>query len=346
MNILLITQAVDKQNTTLGFFTRWIEEFAKNSDKVFVICLYEGEHNFNDNKKIKIYSLGKDRGLSKFQILINFFKILFKLRKEYQNVFVHMNQEYIVLAGIFWRLYRKKVFFWRNHPMGDFLTNVAVYFSFKVFATAKGAYVNRFSKTEIMPVGVDNYLFKNNSSSRKKGQILMLGRISPIKRIEAGLEIVSRLVASSFDIKLIIVGDFLPKDRVYFSFLENFVKSAKISEFVEFRKGVPFSKTSDFYNQSEFFLNFTSSGSFDKTIIEALSCGCKVLTTNSSVKDILPKYSYCIDDSESRFEAFKELMSLSGESLDKYQRESLEVSKHHSLTNLINLITLCINQKK
>lgn len=345
MNILLITQTVDSKNTTLGFFIRWIEEFAKKFDKVFVICLYEGEHNFK-NKNIKIYSLGKEKGLSKFKYISNFFKILFKINNQYQNVFVHMNQEYVVLAGIYWHIFRKKIFFWRNHPVGNFFTDFAVFLSNKVFATSTDSYVNKFKKTYIMPVGIDDSLFKNFYLSRNKGQILMIGRISPIKRIEVGLEVVSRMIASGFDIKLLIVGDCLSKDRVYKSMLLNYIKSARIEDFVEFKEGIPFSKTVNIYNQSEFFFNFTKSGSFDKTIIEALSCGCRVLTTNSSLRGYLPDICVCDDNSESRLSSFEKLFNMKNDDVVYYEDQVKIISNHHSLTNLINLLSLCINQKK
>ena len=57
MRLLILTQKVDINDDILGFFHRWIEEFAKRCEKVIVICLQEGRHDLPSN--VKVLSLGK-----------------------------------------------------------------------------------------------------------------------------------------------------------------------------------------------------------------------------------------------------------------------------------------------
>ncbi len=345
MNLLIITQTVDSENTTLGFFIDWIEGFAKNFEKVYVICLHKGSFKFKSSN-IEVFSLGKENNNSLFKKILIFFKYIFLLRKNYDSVFIHMNQEYVVLGGVFWKLLNKKIFFWRNHPIGNIFTKIAMAFSYKIFCTSTDAYVFGSKKTSIMPVGISNIFKDYKQRGQDKIYVLMLGRISPIKRIEVALELVSRAVASGFNVIFNIVGDYLPKDRVYYSMLVNYTNSAKINQFVTFGKGVEFKNTVNIYNKNHILLNFTKSGSFDKTILEALSSGCKVLTTNKSLKDKLPNFSYCEDDSESRFEGFKKILSFSEKQSSDYQKESLDIVSYHSLSNLILKLSLCINPKK
>ena len=75
MKLLILTQKVDKNDTTLGFFHRWIEEFSKNYEKIIVICLYKGEYNLPQN--VEVYSLGKERGVSKIGYVLNFYKYIY-----------------------------------------------------------------------------------------------------------------------------------------------------------------------------------------------------------------------------------------------------------------------------
>ena len=49
MRLLICTQAVDVNDPILGFFVRWIEEFAKHCEKVTVICLRKGEYTLPQN---------------------------------------------------------------------------------------------------------------------------------------------------------------------------------------------------------------------------------------------------------------------------------------------------------
>ena len=89
MRLLIITQKVDKNDDILGFFHRWILEFAKHYESVTVICLEEGDHDFYSVKNakfrsknsaefsgtgIKVLSLGKEIGGSKISYIFNFYK--------------------------------------------------------------------------------------------------------------------------------------------------------------------------------------------------------------------------------------------------------------------------------
>ena len=113
MKLLIITQKVNKNDPVLGFFHRWIIEFAKYFEFVTVICLEMGEYDLPDN--VKVLSLGKEERQSRLQYLIQFYWYARHERKNYDAVFVHMNQEYLILAGWLWRLVGKKVTMWRNH---------------------------------------------------------------------------------------------------------------------------------------------------------------------------------------------------------------------------------------
>ena len=57
MKLLIVTQTVDTDNPILGFFVRWIEEFAKHCEKIAVICLHEGEYTLPSN--VEVYEIGK-----------------------------------------------------------------------------------------------------------------------------------------------------------------------------------------------------------------------------------------------------------------------------------------------
>src|SRR3989344_92970 len=118
--ILIVTQKVDKNDPILGFFHRWLEEFAKYFEKVTVICLEKGKCDLPQN--VKVLSLGKENGRSKFKYLKNFYHFIWQERENYEVVFVHMNEEYVLLAGLPWRLLGKRISMWRNHPAGSFLT--------------------------------------------------------------------------------------------------------------------------------------------------------------------------------------------------------------------------------
>ena len=108
MRLLICTQKVDKRDPILGFFHSWIEEFAKHCSQVIVICLEKGEFDLPEN--VTIFSLGKEENKHGYAVKLlycwSFYKFIWRYRKEYDTIFVHMNKEYVVLGGIFWRLFK------------------------------------------------------------------------------------------------------------------------------------------------------------------------------------------------------------------------------------------------
>lgn len=288
MRLLIFTQKIDKNDSILGFFHTWIVEFAKNCEKVTAICLYKGE--FDLPKNVVIYSLGKERGVSRLGYIKNLYHYLFLIRGSYDKVFVHMNKEYILLAGLYWKLKNIPVYMWCNHPNGSFLTRVAVVLSAKVFCTSRSAFVARFKKAVIMPVGNDTAFFAPVAGiTRKKHSVCMLGRIAPIKHIELALEAINYLILSGVHISLHVVGSPIEKDIDYYNFLKKYVIDNKLSAYIFLTGEAPLSKHPEIFSSYEINLNLTDSGSFDKTILGGTSCGAIPLVSNSSLRGLLPK---------------------------------------------------------
>ncbi|HEY4528219.1 MAG TPA: hypothetical protein VJJ48_00125 [Candidatus Paceibacterota bacterium] len=275
MKLLVITQTVDKSDPVLGFMHRWLEEFGKNFEKVTVITLEKGEYNLPE---IPVYSLGKEEGKSRLTYLLRFYKYIWQLRKDYDAVFVHMNQEYILLAGDIWRFMGKKVYLWRNHGEGSLLTRLSVFLSNKVFYTSPSSYTARFPKSYKMPVGIDTNFFKPDPHVRRiPDSVLFLGRISPIKKV---LEFIDWVKTTPYSAT--IAGPILPKDKEYGEIVKHRVLDSK----VRYIGPVTQSEALRLYQTHEIYVNKTEAGSFDKTIFEALACGCKLIVDNLDAQNI------------------------------------------------------------
>lgn len=276
MKLLIITQKIDKNDPVLGFFHNWVKKFSENYESINVICLYKGECDLPKN--VRVFSLGKEKGESKIKYILNFYKYIWQLRNEYNSILVHMNQEYILLAGVMWKIMNKNVYMWRNHHSGSLLTDIASMFCKKVFCTSKFSYTAKYSKTEIMPVGVDLENFKPNKNiARLTKSILSIGRISPSKNIHILVDVINKINDPS--VKVVVYGDPIEKDKIYYEELKK-----KSSGLIEFHKGVPNIETIDLYSKYEIFINLSSSGMYDKTIFEAMACGCIVIASNENLR--------------------------------------------------------------
>lgn len=275
MRLLIITQKVDKNDPILGFFHHWIEEFAKNFEKVTVICLEKSESRLPPD--IKVLSLGKENGASKLKYFLKFHYYIWKERNNYDAVFVHMNQEYALMAGDLWKLWGKKIYLWRNHSKGNLFTRLAVLFSDKVFYTSPSSFTARFRKSVRMPVGIDTDLFKPNPSvARIPNSVLFLGRISPVKKV---LEFIEWVKGTEFSAT--IAGPILPEDAAYWEKVKQ-----NLSDKIKFIGPVTREEAVKLYQSHEIYVNKTPAGSFDKTIIEAAACGMKLIVDNPDAKNI------------------------------------------------------------
>jgi len=319
MKLLIITQKVDINDPILGFFHRWIIEFAKHCEQIIVICLEKGEYDLPSN--VKVLSLGKENGPSRLKYIWRFYKYIWQERKNYDKVFVHMNQEYILLAGWWWRFLGKEIFMWYNHHSGSWLTELTVVFCNKVFCTSKYAFTARFKKTVLMPVGVDTRLFKKDFSINKIPQsILFLGRISPVKRPHLLIEVLNLLKENGVIFEANFYGDALPKDQNYFNKLKKIVIDKNLSGQINFYPGVPNRDTVAIYNRHKIFVNLSSSGMYDKTIFEAMACGCLILVSNDNLRGRISD-DFIFQDGD-RGELFKKLNNLLCDNIsDKENKE-------------------------
>lgn len=281
MKLLIVTQVVDTEDPVLGFFVRWIEEFSKHVERIEVICLKEGRHELPAN--VRVHSLGKEKGdASRGIYALRFMSLVWKLRDEYDAVFVHMNQEYILIAGWLWKLLGKRIYLWRNHYAGSRLTDIAAAFCAKIFCTSKHSYTAKCKKTVLMPVGVDAERFSTDARiERKPHSILFLARMAPSKRPEMLIDALIILAREGVTFTATFVGSPLPKDEIYYEGLKEKVRRAGIAEMVSFRSGIPNAQTPDLYRASEIFVNTSRSGMLDKTIFEAAASGCLVLAASA-----------------------------------------------------------------
>ena len=183
MKLLIITQKVDNQDDVLGFMHRWIEQFAAQCEQVTVICLFEGRHALPAN--VRVFSLGKEKGVSRLEYLVRFFRIIWRERAAYDSVFVHMNQIYVLLGGLLWRALGKRVALWYAHGAVPSSLRVAEKMVNTVFTSTKSGFRLPSKKIRVVGQGIDTDFFCPKAREDAQGfRIVVVGRISPIKDYE------------------------------------------------------------------------------------------------------------------------------------------------------------------
>jgi len=332
--LLVFTQKVDKNDPILGFFHGWIIKFAGKFDSITVVCLEVGELDLPAN--VKVYSLGKEFGVkTKISYIRNFFNILKLIKGQYCKVFVHMNQEYVLLGGLYWKAKSIPVYMWRNHPSGSFLTRIAVALSTKVFCTSTSSFTAKYKKTVLMSAGVDTDLFQPVVGiSQQKYSVCMVGRISPIKRVDLAIKSVENLIKNGSQVSLHIHGPVAEVDQNYFQSLKDYVVKNNLDNFVFFKPAVTQTELPKLFSSYELFVNLTPAGSFDKTIVEACACGLIPVVSNESLTEALPRP--CITTGEVVDVSTKLLFLLEPKEQIKIQDDLAQFVKNNSLSKLLD----------
>jgi glycosyltransferase involved in cell wall biosynthesis len=336
MKILVITQIVDVDDPVLGFFHRWLEEFSSSFEKINVICLKKGEIDLPEN--IAVHSLGKEGGRSRVKYIFRFYKYIWKMRGDYNAVFVHMNEEYVMLGGLMWRLLGKKIVMWRNFRTGSWMTPIASKLADTVCYTSNKSFTARYKNSVLMPMGIDTDFFKPAEQASEPNTLLFLGRLDSIKRPEVFIEAL-KLVKMPYSACL--CGSPTYEDDQYANSIKKLAEPLVEKGSLILRKGVTNREARDLYQENAIYVNLTPSGSFDKTIGEAAACGCLVICSNEAMEGVVP--SECIvDDAPGLTHALNWTLGLTrlerdkiGESLRSY------VVENHSLKLLVKkLITI------
>ena len=334
MKLLIVTQKVDKNDPILGFFHRWIEEFAKNVDKLTVICLEKGEYNLPKN--VKILSLGKEQKVSKIKYVVNFYKYIWQERKEYDSVFVHMNPIYVVLGGLFWRALNKKIGLWYTHKSVDLKLRIAEKVTNVIFSASKESFRLKSKKLKILGHGIDVEKFKNDEIKAKIKKwepvnIVHIGRVTKTKNIHLILEAVEILHKSNVRFILVLAGSPVTDlDKKYEKALYSFVNKFEMDKMVRFIGNVAHSNIASLYKENDIAINLSDTGSMDKAVLEAMAAGIQIVTSNIAFADILPEENLSSNDPMELASKIKELKYTSpGSLLREY------VLKNHSVSSLI-----------
>jgi glycosyltransferase involved in cell wall biosynthesis len=297
MNLLVITQKVDKDDDILGFFHGWLFELSKNCEKIFVVALAKGKCELPEN--VEIFSLGKEKGASKIRQAFNFYRLLFRFLPKSDGVFAHMCPEYVLAAAPLNLFFRKKIILWFIHAhKANWRLKLAEKFVYKILTSHYGSVKLDSPKVRPSGHGIDTSVFKRDAKiHRGKNVILILGRVSPVKKIETVLEACLNMDKEGEDFKLIVAGS--PRQKNDFTY-EKMIKE-KAGGLIEKKKAefLPSVKREEairLYNSCAIYINVTGGGSFDKTILEAMACETPVLVANTGFLDILPEEYICGED--------------------------------------------------
>lgn len=339
MKLLIVTQVVDTEHPILGFFHRWIEEFAKYCEQVHVICLQAGKHSLPAN--VTVHSLGKEAGKGKLAILVRFYSLIWSLRKEYDNVFVHMNQIYVILGAPFWRAFGKRIGLWYAHGSTPFSLKIAEKMTDRVFTCSLDSFKIPSKKVLVTGHGIDTARFVEQTVP-KDLDLITVGRITESKNLITLIEILET-VRATHSVKLTIVGTAVTKtERAYEEKLKKEIETKGLQDAVSFVGKVPQKDLPALLNRAKVFVTVAQNGSLDKAMLEPMACGLSVVSMAPGSAS-LPLGALQTTTKEAFIEQLKKVIEAGVYQNQEYSRY---VIKNHSLDSLVPKIVNILSNKE
>lgn len=289
MKLLICAQVVDKNHPILGFFHGWILEFSKHFAEVHVICLQKGEQSLPSH--VHIYSLGKEEGESNIKYLYRFYKyfgkIFFSVRVDF--VFFHMGAIFNIIAMPFFlvrKLLGTQFYWWKAHGRINWVGTFALLFVDRVYTSTESGFSVATPKRHVVGQAIDVRQFVTPSPTHvRKNEIIFVGRIMPVKRIEDFLDTAKILQKKYPNFTYSVIGPV--GDEEYYQKMKVRCSNLQLDHVVSFVGPKTQAELVVLYQSARVFLNTSVTHSMDKTVLEAMLCGCIPVTGNKAFFELL-----------------------------------------------------------
>ncbi len=356
MKLLVTTQAVDTNDLYTSFFPGWLTAFSKEFEHIHVICLKEGTYSVPNN--VQVHTLGKSASTPgaegtairlklRLTYMWRLLRLAWKFRREYDAVFVHMNQEYLLVAGLLWLFLGKRMYLWRNHYQPSLTVDLVAPLCTKIFCTSRFSYTAKFKKTVFMPVGVESSLYKIIPGiERKRHSILFWGRISPSKRPEMLIKALSSVRKRGIPFTASFYGSPLPKDEAYYADVQKVSTDLGLDDVITFFPGKPHPEGPAIFNAHEIFVNLSLSGMYDKTIFEAAASGLLVVAASKDFAQHVDPMFVFEENGSDLEEKMAHVLQLPESEIEASRARFLAFAESQSLANLARRLAEELDPRK
>ena len=286
MRLLVITPKVDPNDDLLGFVHTWMSRLAVRVERLYVLQLWAAPAALPSN--CVVLSMGKDGGVGRTGQLARFARVVgaLCLGRRVDGVLAHMGPIFAVCAAPFARAAGPPLALWYAHGAVSPTLRLAHALVDRVGTSSPAGFRIPSRKVRYTGQGIDTDRFVPPGVEPADGPIVSIGRISPVKDYETLLRAVARLRRRNLAPELEIVGGVhLPAERRYLYSLRDLAQRLDLGSQVYFRPGVAHHAVAPVFQAAALFASASKTGSLDKAVLEALSCGRLALTCNEAFRD-------------------------------------------------------------
>lgn len=276
MRLLFITQKLHGQD---AFGILWIRAFQAKGYDVEVICLEwrpeEAARTLGvDSVDIGVHSLGKENGTGKLAQILRFLRLVASLH--YNRVFIHMSPVWGLFGAPVFIARRVPVYLWYTHYKMQAGLWLLGHYAKRLFCATPQSLpqYDKSPKKVVVGHGIDlAYWPKRANHAKDHHKLLVVHRLSRSKRLELVLR---AMVILPTQYTLEIFGIDAEKD--YADEMRRLTTDLGLDGRVTFRGTIASKELPAVYQSHRLILNMASE-TIDKTMLEAMTCGCYPVTT-------------------------------------------------------------------
>ncbi len=300
--LLVFNLATDIDDPILGFTSAWLRALAEHCQAIDVITMRAGRLALPE--QVQIYSVGQEKGYSEPRRALEFYRILGRLltTRDYDGCFVHMMPIFAIMAAPLLKAYRIPSILWYTHKSVTWRLRLAEKLVERVVTASPESFRLPSRKVKVIGHGIDTTLFVPAAQQNEKlpspiigGEgkqsftILTVGRVAPIKQIDLLIEAIYDFVQQNpaLDLQVRIVGGVYEHDVAYAEGLKQQVMAYDLGTIIKFVGPVRHSETVSEYQHATLMVNLSQTGSVDKAVLEAMSCGIPIITSNPAFNSVL-----------------------------------------------------------
>jgi len=344
MRLLIVNFEMDAESGVLAWQASIVRELAARCEFVVVVTGRLGRFTCPNNTHIHVVTKwvwGMPRRFGG-RWLVNLDVINLIRQYKIDACFIHMAMEWAYILAPALKLYQIPVLVWYAHGTVSSRLRLAHAFADRIVTSTPEGFRLPSNKVHVIGQGVDTALFQIPQFSDDRNDLLYVGRVSQRKRIDLLVEVMSEIkrIQPNLLLRLRIIGPVLtPEDQAYQHGIQVLIETNELNGSIELAGFVPQHEIAAYYRNAFLHLNVSKTGSMDKTVLEGLSCGCPVLTSNEAFVDMFKDHPDFLLQSDKPKDIAERVLDLyrSRHSFDPGRLRNLIVG-HHDIGSYANKV--------
>ncbi|HZR84619.1 MAG TPA: glycosyltransferase family 4 protein [Candidatus Binatia bacterium] len=293
MRLLVVTFAMDDASPVLAWQQRLVSRLADRSDQIVVLTEQLGGFEQRANLEVvgvpRAFCRAPLRFLRAKWLMLPYLLAMVRNRR-FDVCLVHMNIAWAYRLRPILTMLNVPIVMWYAHGAVSWRLRLALSCADRVVTSTPEGFRIPSAKVRVIGQAVDTDVFVPRPNTRGGHDVLYVGRISPRKRVDLVLEAFAALgkIDPTTPYRLRLIGPCVTReDRRYAEAVRRRAHGLGCAERIEWLGPIPMSEIAELYGTAFVHLNLSATGSMDKTVMEALACGCPVLTSNEAFRNTL-----------------------------------------------------------